>query len=62
MTETNEPPAEVNADVTSVPLATNSRVVEADALFAGEQEILIRNGSDIYRLRRTRHGKLILHK
>lgn len=42
--------------------APSQRLLSADDLFVGEKEILIQNGSDIYRLRRTRNGKLILCK
>jgi len=38
------------------------RVLSADELFVGQKEVLIRNGAEIYRLRRTRNGKLILCK
>lgn len=34
----------------------------AEALFAGASEIWIRHEQDIYRLRMTRNGKLILTK
>jgi len=35
-------------------------VVESQALLGNRQELLIRHGGRIYRLRRTRLGKLIL--
>ena len=62
MTETNPHDAQAKREVAIVSPAGNRRLLEADELFAGEQEILIRNGDDIYRLRRTRLGKLILCK
>jgi hemin uptake protein HemP len=36
-------------------------VASAD-LLQGHREVLIRHGDEIYRLRLTRNGKLILHK
>ncbi len=38
------------------------RIWTTDELLAGEREVLIRHGDDLYRLRITRHGKLILYK
>lgn len=37
-------------------------VWRSEDLFHGEREIVIQHGDQFYRLRRTRHGKLILHK
>lgn len=37
-------------------------VVSSAELLAGKRELLIQHGDDIYRLRITRNGKLILHK
>ncbi len=37
-------------------------VWESDELFRGEKEIMITHGDQIYRLRQTRNGKLILQK
>ena len=42
--------------------AFNVRLIRSEDLFCGDQEILIRHGSEIYRLRVTRSGKLILTK
>ena len=36
--------------------------IAADVLFRGRQEVLIRHQGEIYRLRITRNGKLILNK
>lgn len=36
--------------------------ITADLLFRGRQEVLIRHQGEIYRLRITRNGKLILNK
>jgi hemin uptake protein HemP len=37
-------------------------VAESTALLAGHRELRIRHGSDVYRLRLTASGKLILTK
>lgn len=37
-------------------------VVESQALFAGRKEVRIRHEGEVYRLRVTRHGRLILNK
>lgn len=38
------------------------RVVRSEDILSGNSEILIRHGNEIYRLRLTRAGKLILTK
>lgn len=38
------------------------KVLRSDDLFAGGVEVMISHGEDIYRLRKTRNGKLILTK
>lgn len=38
------------------------RVVTSESLLEGRTEILITHGNEVYRLRRTRNGKLILQK
>ena len=43
---------------TSIPM----RVVRSEDILSGETEILIRHGCEVYRLRVTRAGKLILTK
>ncbi len=42
----------------SVPLP----VINSDYLFRGRNEVMIQHRGDIYRLRITRNGKLILNK
>jgi len=37
-------------------------VWSSDELLGAADEVLIQHGSDVYRLRRTRQGKLILYK
>jgi hemin uptake protein HemP len=39
-----------------------SPTVESNALLRGTQEVLIRHGNEVYRLRHTRNDKLILTK
>ena len=38
------------------------RIIRSEDLLCGQTEILIRHGSEVYRLRVTRAGKLILTK
>ncbi len=38
------------------------RIVTSDELLAGEKEVLISHHGEVYRLRETRNGKLILGK
>jgi hemin uptake protein HemP len=44
------------------PNAAMRREVYSDDLLRGEKEIWIRHGEEIYRLRLTKSGKLILQK
>ncbi len=39
-----------------------SRRISSQSLLAGAKEILIQHADQIYRLRETRSGKLIMHK
>ena len=41
---------------------TPPREIPSDQIFAGTHEVLIRHAGELYRLRLTRNGKLILHK
>ena len=43
-------------------LAHGRRIINSQELLGDDQEVLIQNGDEIYRLRRTRAGKLILYK
>jgi hemin uptake protein HemP len=38
------------------------RIWTTKELLGDDREVLIRHGEDVYRLRITRHGKLILYK
>jgi hemin uptake protein HemP len=38
------------------------RVIASEVLLAGQREVLILHGSEVYRLRQTQSGKLILQK
>ena len=42
--------------------STPPREIPSDQIFAGTHEVLIRHAGEVYRLRLTRNGKLILHK
>jgi hemin uptake protein HemP len=42
--------------------STPPREIASDQIFAGTHEVLIRHAGELYRLRLTRNGKLILHK
>jgi len=44
------------------PAPAPHRCIESTQLLAGEREVLIRHGENIYRLRRTGNDKLILTK
>jgi hemin uptake protein HemP len=37
-------------------------MLNSDHLLDGQREVLIRHGTEVYRLRLTRQGKLILQK
>lgn len=39
-----------------------TRMVESEEILQGAQELIIKHQGAVYRLRRTRNGKLILHK
>jgi hemin uptake protein HemP len=43
-------------------VAPSPAVVDSTALMAGQRELLIRHGQELYRLRVTAQGKLILTK
>ncbi len=43
-------------------LLQRASVIESEYLFAGRNEVQIRHADEIYRLRLTKNGKLILNK
>jgi hemin uptake protein HemP len=43
-------------------LIPNAKVIDSQSLFEGHREVIIRHEGEIYRLRLTRNGKLILQK
>ena len=51
-------------DVSAVDLPSSSplREINSSSLLQSEKEILIRHGDEVYRLRLTKNGKLILQK
>ena len=56
--QTESRPGDANPDSPRVDTA----VIASEALLKGGREILIRHAGEVYRLRLTRNGKLILHK
>lgn len=44
------------------PVKTDGPPLDSVTLFKQREEIVIQHGGDLYRLRRTRNGKLILTK
>ncbi|HRO63159.1 hemin uptake protein HemP [Thermomonas sp.] len=54
----SDPPAKSVPTPSGPPL----RCLESGQLLRGQCEVLIRHGDEIYRLRHTRNGKLILTK
>tara|TARA_R110002072_G_scaffold243821_2_gene403164 strand:- start:194203 stop:194379 length:177 start_codon:yes stop_codon:yes gene_type:complete len=58
MSQTNESndPSEVTRG------GKSQAAITSDALFKGQTEVLIHHGEDVYRLRVTKSGKLVLNK
>jgi len=56
-----QPDLSQNSD-TPVDRAIDLRVVDSRELLRGDREVLIRHSDQIYRLRLTKSGKLILQK
>lgn len=52
----------VSSEASGEPTVTELRRIRSAELLQGEREVLIEHGSEIYRLRLTRNGKLILQK
>ncbi|HNY80697.1 MAG: hemin uptake protein HemP [Sedimentisphaerales bacterium] len=40
----------------------SANCIDSQAILGDRDEVLIRHGDQVYRLRKTRHGKLILNK
>ena len=40
----------------------SAECLDSQAILGDRDEVLIRHGDQVYRLRKTRHGKLILNK
>lgn len=51
-----------NSSPEGVGQPAEARVLRSDDLLGGRREVMIEHGSEIYRLRLTRNGKLILQK
>lgn len=58
MSQTNQP----TATKPKTSITATSRSIDSSSLLAGAKEILIQHADQIYRLRETRSGKLIMHK
>lgn len=57
----NQPTAEPPAESESI-RPRPQRMVRSEELLQGQSELLIQHGQEVYRLRLTRSGKLILGK
>ncbi|HWB09200.1 MAG TPA: hemin uptake protein HemP [Pirellulales bacterium] len=66
MSQANEPPAPRDPSQDAASLGPGRvdrpRTLSSEDLLRGAVEVLIKHGSDVYRLRLTRSGKLILQK
>jgi hemin uptake protein HemP len=58
--ESDQPIRKVSADEAQTPVSL--REIDSARLLQGGNEILIRHGDEVYRLRLTKNGKLILQK
>ncbi len=58
----SERPSDPKSGIFPAPDGGTPRVIESRVLFSGGREVLIRHEGQLYRLRLTRHGKLILTK
>ncbi len=58
--ESDKPILEESAS--GMPQSASLREIHSSSLLLGQKEILIRHGEEVYRLRLTRNGKLILQK
>lgn len=54
--------SETQQESTAAALPRPAEMLISEDLFQGRSEVLIRHGDEIYRLRQTRNGKLILQK
>lgn len=57
--QTNSHPSE---NTHPVPSASGAPTFNSEDLFQGQREILIRHGEEVYKVRITRNGKLIMNK
>lgn len=58
----NDDPQRPAPVVSQPPPPATPRVIDSSELLAGQHEIWIQHAGEIYRLRLTRNGKLILQK
>ena len=59
--EQPQPPGE-QPDKREAEAGTPTATISSEELFRGTREVRIRHAGEVYRLRLTRSGKLILHK
>lgn len=59
--EQPQPPVE-RSDECKAEAVPPAETISSDQLFRGTREVRIRHAGEVYRLRLTRSGKLILHK
>lgn len=57
-----KPLPQADASKSNVSKTAASRSISSSSLLEGAKEILIQHADQIYRLRETRSGKLIMHK
>ncbi len=61
MSDSPAEPADCRLPAESAP-SVDTRILRSEELLGGRREVIIEHGSEIYRLRLTRNGKLILQK
>ena len=55
-------PGDQTGDQTGGPTDLPPRIIDSNMIFAGRQEVWIRHGAEMYRLRLTSSGRLYLSK
>ena len=62
MGEDQRQPAGQRSEKCAPESTLRAEIISSDELFRGTREVRIRHAGEVYRLRLTRSGKLILHK
>ncbi len=62
MASDESPATDVNPSGDERPLGREPRTIRSEDLLGDEKEVVIVHQNQLYRLRRTRNGKLILQK